>query len=293
MRKSNNLITVKENVKLPDSNIVLEKGDKIKVVSKVKIKEAGQYTFDGDVVDSFYDEDKTYKTIFNRFNKIIAEAKKAGIKVLDAKKFAEELYDELVSSKGGVPESENIVKYIESWLDEDEQRETITSEIAGKIIDFIDEKATQATEYYYSEDYWGDNSYIAYESLDLNKVPAEVRKFIKKAGITLPDFEKFLAENQFEAKIHISRNYSRGIDSEDYIVLWASEIGEQTDQLELDDLAKALPEDLKEYVERNVGATLSKEWDYITVYDSGAAVTYYLDWKDIKDEAEEYFGVSE
>jgi hypothetical protein len=262
-----------------------------------KIKEAGQYTFGDDyadsaVVDSFYDDDKVYKTLYKKF-KAIVEPLEKGDYIKSAKDLVEDIYDYV----GEVPDTVSLDKYLEELFMEDDFIEEIYDPLIRQpIVEAYNAAAKYAEEYHKSEDYWGDVEYIIWEQgeiFDKNKnLPKEVESFLAEQSLSRKDLEDFVSNEHDTFITQIDFSYMRGLDDEKYIILFSSPIGEIEDQPDdsLLDAYKALPKDDQEYISSTCDAYINKSGD-IFVDLSYDIVTFFVEWKDIKKQFAEYMEV--
>lgn len=297
-------IKLKEGQKLIDKDgneYLSEKGDIIQASIKEKtIKEAGQYTFDGEVVDSFYDENKVYKAIEKRLSPILVPLAKGGFLKSgnNLRKVSEEIYDYITEVYGGVPENMDIDSFLDNlWAEDDFRDEIWVEKVLDTIKSAFEDEAKWANEYYLTDDgdFWPDNAYIALENVIIKDLPPVLSDMGDRLDMDDAQFANYLAEyvddeitsDDLECVITHMNEYS----DKNALVIYSTPIGEMEHQV-ADDLLSAfeeLDEDDKEYVS-NIDDAYVNDRGWLYVDGSYEVVNYYVDFKNREDDFEEWLG---
>lgn len=246
---------------------------------------AKQYTFDGGTVDSFYDENKLYKSLYSEVDRVFGSLKDKEEK----KKLAEHLFDTLVEE--GIINRDTTPDQLMDFLETEAGWDFWEEEVLDKLAESINEVGEWYEEYQKSEEYWGDVTYIAYEGNfsfeESEELPEYVMEEMTAAGKNIDDLVDYLSSNKNGYDVKISVDYMNGLDEKEYIVLFSSPIGEaeyQFDGFTMDDLS----EDEEAYVSRQV--EYSTRGQYLFVDLSYDIVSMYVDWDDIKND---FLGIEE
>jgi len=275
-----------------DGNIYLtEKGD------TMKIKEAKQYTFDGDTVDSFYDDNKVYKFIEKLIENKVIERR-------DVRKVAEAIYDYISETYGGVPADRDISDFLEEVMAEDDFRDDIWLPlILQPIIDEYNSAAEFAEEYYTEGDYWVDNDYLVYEGdvseslrqqYEREDLPKSVENFLEAHSMSEDDFFTYFGEYLTKEKYSLTfehTNMNSYSDSRSVVTVWSSPMGEYED-VPNDDLVGAfgeLDDGDRQYVSRTVdNGYVNERSGSIFINASYDIVNYTVDFDEVEDDFVEY-----
>lgn len=256
-----------------------------------KIKEAGQYTLDGEVIDSFYDDNKVYKAIEKRIAPIVKPMEKAKLKI-KLRDIGETIFDYIQETYGGVPSDTNVDNFIEKVFtdDEDFYEEIWVEKVLSLIIEAINDEAKSAEEYY-KENYWDDNSYIALESTPDERsmeIGNGVYEVLEDLGLSTDDLIEFISDEVTSDDLNSATTYMRAYNEKYSVTVWSSPIGEMEHQLN-DDLIEALEslyDDDIRYIMDKIETYLKGNYIYINLsYD---VINYYFTWKDIEDKFEEW-----
>lgn len=244
------------------------------------LREANQYIFGGeygpDVVDAFYDDNKVYKAC----ERFVKNTFGSALKVMDVnvRTLSEKIFDLM----GDVPaDVRNLDDYVRDFVLSDDYQYLIVD----PFVDAYVEDAIFAEEYYTSNDYWDELSYVALEMLDNSK-------YVK--DMILPDVvEDWLQDNNlnnYDLADYIQRNMKKDVEciigkklDRNHIVLWETEVGDNEYQvnedlstvfLELDDyLAETI---IEKAADRN-DSMFNSSGTYIIV-SSDKVVSYIIDW---------------
>lgn len=256
------------------------------------IKEAGQYTFDGEVVDSFYDENKVYKAIEKHIAPIITPLEKEGLleKGDSLKKIAEEIYDYIIYEKGveGIPDSIDLRSFIDDYIENDYDFHVYFWEerVLDKIVELYNDAGKFADEYYKSEEYWGENSYIALESsIDTLEIGSNVEKLLDEYGLTEDDLKEFIDTEIDSDDLKFEATYMRAYSDRNTVTIFSSPMGESDYQVQ-EYLAEAysnLSRDDADYISGKVDTYISKKGDYVVTNHDYDIVNYYFDMDDVED----------
>lgn len=283
-RKGYKYYTIYTNGNIQDSlyNVLSEntKGDTMK-----NLREANQYTFGGeygpDVVDAFYDDNKVYKAC----ERFVKNTFGSALKVMDVnvRTLSENIFDLM----GDVPaDVRNLDEYVRDFVLSDDYQYLIVNPFVNAYV----ENATFAEEYYTSNDYWDDLSYVALEMLDNSK-------YVK--DMILPDdVEDWLRDNNlnnYDLADYIQRNMKKDVEciigeklDKNHIILWETEVGEQEYQVD-DDLYRAyknLDKTTQDVIEGEVefqSDVAFKKGEYLII-NSNRLVSYVIDWNKYDDD---------
>lgn len=239
---------------------------------------AKQYTFDGGTVDSFYDDNKIFKMLSSEMDRVFGSIKDTEEK----KKLAEELFDSLVEE--GVVTKDTTTDQLFDYLETEAGWDFWEEKVLDVLAEAIDATGEWYEEYQKSEEYWGDLTYVAYEGtfgFEGSELPEEVVEDMTAAGKTMDDLVDYLKDNKYGYDVNISVDYMNGVSEEDFIVLFASQIGEveyQFDGFDMDNLS----DEEAEYVNRKIDYYVKGDFLYVDL--SYYIVSMYVDWDDIKDD---------
>jgi hypothetical protein len=249
-----------------------------------KLQEAGQFTLDGGLVDSFYDDNIVYKSIYRKFGKLFDLMHKEKLLKSDSKHYCESIYDYIIDEFGGVPDNVKIDDFLDGLLEDESFRLLIWNEdIIAPINADLEEEYQFYEEYYKSEEYWLENDYIVYEgNIDFShtKLPSIVYKYCNANNVDEDKLAEFIEDTKPELDLEIT--YMNDASDKDTIVVWSSPIGEM--EAPVKDEIEYIIDELLEVDESSEKEFGGKKGKYMYINLSYDIVNYTLQWKSIAED---------